>query len=490
MGATPPSTDSRIPAILRPGETCWRVAKAEKLGVIIDAEDYFVAVKRALLLAEHNVLLVGWDFDTRVLFEPSGATIPGPNQLGKFLNWIARERPSLTIDVIRWRFAFVQTFPRAVPPMFLLDWLTRRNVHLRLDGAHPAGAAHHQKLIVIDDSLAFVGGIDMTVGRWDTRQHKPKDPRRRAPSGTDVPPWHDAAMVMDGEAAKTVGAVARERLHRGTRLALPPIRTNPIWPKEIEPTFENVDVGIARTWPERGEHKAAFEIEALYLAGIGAAKRTIYIESQYFASRKIAEAIIASLAQPDGPEIVLVLPRHAAGWLQEATMDSARTRLLRLVRQSDQYGRFACYFPRNAAGEAIYVHAKIMVVDDRLLRIGSSNLNNRSMGFDTECDAAIEASADADGRDARERIALVRDDLLAEHLNSSVGVIRNTLNETGSLIATIDQVAHGERRLERLPTGENGAIESALAENDLVDPERPEPLLRRLARLSTRSYRD
>src|SRR5690606_19852136 len=133
-----------------------------------------------------------------------------------------------------------------------------------------------------------------------------------------------------------------------------------------------------------------------------------------FASRRIAEAMAARLREPEGPEIVLVNPESADGFLEEVTMDTARARLLKLIAASDRHGRFRIYTPRTEAGEPIYVHAKVTVVDDRLLRVGSSNLNNRSMGFDTECDLIVEAVAGRPGAAAvREAIRRVRDDLLA-----------------------------------------------------------------------------
>ncbi len=91
----------------------------------------------------------------------------------------------------------------------------------------------------------------------------------------------------------------------------------------------------------------------------------------------------ARLREPDGPEIVVVNPETADGWLEEKAMGSARARLLRLVRAADRFGRFRLYTPVAAGGTPIYVHAKVLVMDDRLLRIGSSNLNNRSLGYDT-----------------------------------------------------------------------------------------------------------
>jgi phosphatidylserine/phosphatidylglycerophosphate/cardiolipin synthase-like enzyme len=142
--------------------------------------------------------------------------------------------------------------------------------------------------------------------------------------------------------------------------------------------------------PEYGGRKAVHEIEKLYLAAIAATKRVFYIESQYFASRKIAEAIAARLSEPDGPEFIVVNPESADGWLEEEVMGSSRARLLRLIERADVHGRFRLYTPVAERGTPIYVHAKVLVMDDRLLRIGSSNLNNRSMGFDSECDLSIE----------------------------------------------------------------------------------------------------
>src|SRR5690606_4408906 len=185
----------------------------------------------------------------------------------------------------------------------------------------------------------------------------------------------------------------------------------PRWPDGLEPLAENVPVAISRTMPEYNGREAVHEIEALYLAAIGKAERVLYIESQYFASRKIAEAIAARLSEPEGPEIVVVNPESADGWLEEEVMGSSRARLLRLIERADIHGRFRLYTPVTEGGEDIYVHAKVLVMDDRLLRVGSSNLNNRSMGFDTECDLVIEA--DVEQTELRERILHLRHDLLA-----------------------------------------------------------------------------
>ena len=130
------------------------------------------------------------------------------------------------------------------------------------------------------------------------------------------------------------------------------------------------------------------------------ARHLIYIESQYCASQRIAEALVERLQEKAGPEIVIVNPESANGWLEEEVMGAARALVVDMLRNADHENRFRLYFPVAADSTPIYVHAKIMVIDDRLLKVGSSNLNNRSMGFDTECDLAIESAPGHPGEKA------------------------------------------------------------------------------------------
>ena len=104
------------------------------------------------------------------------------------------------------------------------------------------------------------------------------------------------------------------------------------WPETLPVQFENVDVAIARTAPEMDDQDGLTEIEQLYLNQIALAKRHVYAESQYFASRRIAEAIAKRLAEPDGPEFVIINPQQADGWLESQAMDSARARLVGVCR--------------------------------------------------------------------------------------------------------------------------------------------------------------
>ncbi|MFD3426287.1 phospholipase D-like domain-containing protein [Nocardia fluminea] len=462
--------------ILSPGETCWQIAQADRLACIVDAADYFRHAKSAMLQARERIVLIGWDFDTRIKLEPHGQTLEGPDRLGKFLSWLPRHRPGLEIYLLKWNIGAFTAISRGMTPIFVVNWMTDRRLHFEMDAAHPIGSAHHQKIVVIDDRLAFCGGIDMTVDRWDTSDHRDDNDFRTAPNGNSYGPWHDATTAVDGAAAEAIGELARARWKAATGRELAPlgeISGHAPWPEGLEPTMRSVDVGIARTLPELADRAEVREIEALYLAAIAGATRSLYIESQYLASRTLAEAIAARLREPNGPEIVLVLPRHADGWLEQQAMDGARRRLLHVLWTADTENRLGVYYPVTAAGAPIYVHAKVLVMDDRLLRVGSSNLNNRSMGFDTECDLAVEVTAATpDGELLRETILDIRRKLICEHLDTEPAKFDATLAETSSLVRTVEALRGDGRTLRRFEPATVENEDSPLAENELMDPER------------------
>lgn len=468
---------SRDERILRPGETCWRIEPADRLACIVDAADYFRHAKAAMLGARRRIMLIGWDFDVRIRLEPVEKTLEGPNRLGRFLSWLVKRSPELEIYLLKWDAGVLTSMGRGMMPVALLDYMTSDRLHLQLDAAHPMGAAHHQKIVVIDDALVFCGGIDMTVDRWDTSGHRDDD-RRTTPNGNRYGPWHDATTAVDGAAARAVGEVARRRWRAATGEELPPIdSSSPApWPDDLEPSMRDVDVAIARTLPEQVDQPEVREIEALYLAAIAQARQLLYLESQFLASRTLAEALADRLQDPDGPEVVLVLPLSAESWLQQQTMDGARRRLLHLLWAADRYGRLGVYYPVTAQGEPIYVHAKVLVLDDRLLRVGSSNLNNRSMGFDSECDLAVEVTTGTpNGAQLREAIVSIRRRLVSEHLDVAPGDLQDAVDRGSSLLAAIEAL-RGEGKSLRLFEPETVADDdSPLADTALMDPEGTTP---------------
>lgn len=473
--------------LLIPGETCWRVERADQFACIIDGADYFRHTKAAMLRAQHRIMLVGWDLDVRMRFERGGTTLPGPNQLGSFLHWLVWKRPSLEIYLLKSNLRLLPAFDGiwfGVTPVAVVNQISSRRMKFAVDGDHPPGSVHHQKIVVVDDAVAFCGGIDLTVARWDTRAHE-DDHRGRRILGRRYGPRHEVAAAFDGAAARALAELARTRWQSATGQPLEPVHAKHVaWPGKLKPALRNVDVGIARTVPEWGGRSEVREVEALNLAAIAAARHTIYLENQYLAARRLVDALAERLKEEDGPEIVVVLPRRGNNPLERGTMDSARRRLIHLLWAADHHGRLGVYWPATDGGAPIYVHSKVLVVDDRFLRIGSSNLNNRSMGFDSECDVALEADSDASEDDElRREITSVRRELVSEQLGVSVGEFDEEMRRHQSLLKTIEAL-RGEGRTLRPFTESTVADEaSPLAENDLMDPDHvPRSLTRTVQR--------
>lgn len=465
---------------LEPGRNCWRLEQADRFAFIVDAENYFVAVRAAMLKARHSIMLIGWDFDARISLGEG----EGPEQLGDFMLWLADRTPALQIRLLRWDTGAFQAMFRGNTLSTILRWKWHKQIMLKLDGAHPFASSHHQKIVVIDDCIAFCGGIDMTVGRWDRRDHEDNDPGRIDPDGKPYGPWHDATSAFDGAAARAMGDLARKRWKTATGETLKPAGDNhECWPPALEANFKNVELAIARTQPEMPDVAPLHEIEDMYLDLIASAKRWIYAESQYFASRRIAHAVAKRLVEVDGPEIVIVNPISAEGWLEPIAMDSARARLLEALRRIDKHDRFRLYHPVTAQGAEIYVHAKVMVVDNQFLRVGSSNFNNRSLRLDTECDVVL-SGVGPENAELCEEIALLRNDLIAEHLATTPDEVARRLKSSGSLISVIEAL-RGEtsgRTLQAFEMPELSDIEEWLADNEILDPEGPDALFEPLSK--------
>lgn len=466
--------DERNESLIVPGETCWRSAPANRYAPIVDGADYLRHVKAAMLSAHHRIVVIGWDLDYRTAFERGETTLEGPNQLGPFLRWLLWKRRELNVYLLKSNLRLLPAFDGfwyGLAPVSVVNQFTSARMHFAVDGVHPTGAVHHQKIVVVDDAVAFCGGIDLTIGRWDTRDHLPVDPRRDGP-GDAYGPRHEVAAAMDGAAAQLLAQQAHERWKAATGHALAKdVPFTSRWPEGLRPSLHNVEVGVARTLPALSQRSEVREVEALDLAAIAAARDVIYLENQYFASRSIAEAIAARLREEHGPEVVIILPRSSESRLEQESMDSARQRLVRLLRTADLHGRLGVYWPAAGSGVSVYVHSKVIVVDGKLLRIGSSNFNNRSLGFDSECDIAIEAKpALANCAEVKREILFTRDSLVAEHLGVSVGAFRDEVERRGAFRHGIEELRGTGRSLRKLTDTMVSADESPFAENDLMDP--------------------
>jgi phospholipase D1/2 len=455
------------------GRNCRAIATTPRAGLLVDAANYFHAFAQAALRARHSIVILSWDFDSRARLRWDDDETDTPPLLGDFLNCLVRRRRGLDVYILNWDYPMVYGADREFPPIYGLgSWTPRRRVHFEYDNTQPIGGSHHQKIVVIDDAMAFSGGLDLTGRRWDTCEHKARDPRRIA-GEQPYPPFHDAMIAVDGDAARALGDIARERWERATGKRIPPApQGNDPWPDDLAVAMRDASTAVSCTFPDLEPHRGAREIEALYLDMIARARRRIYIENQYFTARTIGDALAARLAEPDGPEIVVVSRLLSHGWLEEHTMQVLRTELVRRLRDADTHGRFEIYYPHVPGldeGTCVDVHSKMMIVDDEWLRIGSANLCNRSMGLDTECDVTIEARGDTSIASA---IVDFRNRLLAEHLDEEPARVAAEIERSGSVIKAIDAMHRDGRTLRRLD-GLPEWPEAVISAAQVADLERP-----------------
>jgi phosphatidylserine/phosphatidylglycerophosphate/cardiolipin synthase-like enzyme/uncharacterized membrane protein YdjX (TVP38/TMEM64 family) len=486
--------DFRLQDRLQPGFDCWRLERAQRAAALIDAESYFCALRAAMLQAEHSIYIVGWDLDRRMPFPgcaedaarletlnpadgPESAADGYPLRLGEFLAELVKRKPRLWIRILLWDFSLLYQVGRELAPTMVmaLRWKTPRRLDLCLDDAIPMGSSHHQKLIVIDDALAFCGGMDLSCGRWDSCRHAADDPRRRLLDGNPYPSVHDVQLMVDGPAARCIGDYVRLRWSRAAyekARGAAPAPVAEIWPADFTPDFSHVTVALARTEPGFAGAPPVMEIEQLFVRMIRDARRTIYIENQYLTSELMADALTEALQANPDLEVVIVSSNTYPSWVEDAAMIPGRHRFMRRPHESGVGDRLLLLCPRNSATDPqaeVKVHAKVMIVDDRYLRIGSANLCRRSMGTDTEFDLTILGEDEA----SRAGILAIRHRLLAEHCGSDPETVAAAIAEAGSVQGALDRLKKAEaRRLEPIPHLDHPP-EAADTWAAIADPEKP-----------------
>ena len=481
--------------LLVPGYSCWKTVIAHRLALIQDAGPTFAAIATAIEAARRTVFVVGWDLDSRTVLRPEAPCLENARLLPLLCRCLDRN-PELEVFILIWDFSIIYAWEREPLPRSQFGRAHPR-LHFALDPS-AMGASHHQKIVVVDDELAFSGGVDLTVHRWDTPEHRPVDGRRVDLAGDPYEPFHDVHAAVSGPAAAALGELVRARWaagrHRPTPPPLAPAKPKPeAWPPGLPVDAADLPVGLARTFVGR-KPPAIKEIEVLTLDAIAAARRWIYAENQYITSRVVARALTARLREPQGPEIVLVLPKEESGWKEQSSMGVLRSQILAQLLAQDRHGRLRLLTPQVSDGaitRCVQVHSKVLVVDDTLAKVGSANFTNRSLGLDSECDLAVAAEDEASAG----FIASVRNRLLGEHLGLTAQEVGARLAAHGSLLRLVDeQPADAPRRLVATPTTIEAPFDFTALDGAMVDPAEPWdanslleravpiPLRRRLAR--------
>jgi phosphatidylserine/phosphatidylglycerophosphate/cardiolipin synthase-like enzyme len=473
--------------ILVAGETCGAVVEAPRSGLLVDGRDFYRAVYRALGQAERSILMAGWQFDGSAILlrgdDVDGA--PGPCDLVGYLRYLCERRPELEIDILAWDASAVFSFERMPLQKLVFERRGHERIHYRMDNCHPPGASHHQKLIAVDRSIAFVGGMDVCTSRWDDREHRAAQPLRRT-GRRSYAPYHDVQGYVVGEAVDVLRGWFAERWKLATQSDLRPSEL-PRRTIEIEASVE-VDapaVGLSRTWPEMENCSipATRELKALHLRAIAAAEQTIYIENQYFSCDELERALVERMEAPGRAaplEIAIVLPEKSAGIKERLSIGVYQARILRsLVDTAARTGhRLGVYYsaaPGPKGDVPVFIHAKLLAVDDRFLLVSSANATNRSMSYDSELGLAWEAP------DENASIRAARIDLLREHTGLSAEAAEGALGPAAGLIDRLDALAAGGSRLRvhRLNQDEKpGSVLSLLIPDDPpFDPDHIEDML-------------
>jgi len=426
--AEPPAPS--LPETLSLRLTHWRLERADRAALLIDGAAYYRALAEAIARARRSIIILGWDIRSDLLLDPehSKATL-AERLIGR-----VEAVPELEVRLLIWDWLMPLGLDRQILPQWRFG-ARRQRMHFVFDDEIPVGGAHHEKLVVVDDSLAFVGGLDLTDGRWDTPEHDPRNRCRQPPDGGAAPaPFHDAMLMVEGALARVLGELAARRWEAatGVRPGGAGAAAESLWPAHVKPEIEGRSIAIARTRPEFGGLERVEEISRLYLAAIGRAERFVYIENQYLTYMPAAAALVERLEACPHLEVVAITPEACEGPLETAVMDAGRKRFVARLREAaDQRVRI---LTPHSHGVAINVHTKMMIVDDRFFTLGSANLANRSMGVDTETNLALESAAD----DAA--IRHWRLQFMAEHLGRGPDEVQAVEDETGSLIGTIERL--------------------------------------------------
>jgi phospholipase D1/2 len=449
-------------SILKLGRNVWRLTGVEDSALLVDAADYYRAFYWAARRARSSILISGWQFDSGVPLLRGDERPPGAEvRLLWFLDQLCRQQPGLEMYILAWDFHLVFALEREWMQRVIFHWMTASQLRFQFERAPAPGGSHHQKFVVVDGREAFVGGIDLCESRWDDRCHREDNPLRLS-RGRRVKPYHDVQVYLrGGEAPAALASLFRERWARAAREPMAAFSEGAPAPDARPQGALPVGPGrvaLSRTDPSApGPEIAVREVERLYVDAIAAARAMIYVETQYFSSRRVRDALVARLRAADGPllDVVIIVNERAEALKEEIAVGLRQAKVLMMLRRAaaGTGHRLGLYFTlcqgphRNF--RATYIHSKLMIVDDRFLTVGSANLTNRSLGIDTELQVSWETSGES-APDARlvRAIRRFRMSLLAEHAGLTAWRDLRQLARPAGLVARLD--ALGDRPGGRL----------------------------------------
>ncbi|WP_243369802.1 phospholipase D-like domain-containing protein [Geotalea sp. SG265] len=475
-------------SILKEGVNCKGVYKVRETGLLVDACDYYRAFYHAALHARHNILMAGWQFDSevRLLRGSEAQAAAGDVRFLPFLESLCEKKPQLEIYILAWDFSVFFSLEREWFQSQIFNWSTNERIHFTFDGKHAVNATHHQKFVIVDGQLAFVGGIDICSDRWDDRRHLEHNPERRNVDGTVYGAYHDIQSYHRGPVVRELLEVFQARWTEagGEPIIFPTVNGHlpPVNGAALPLSADSVAISRTQARDFLALREKIQEIRRLFIDGIMAAERLIYLENQYFSSQAIYRALVSRMKEPQRPklQIVMILPDRLP-FTEELFLGLPQMRMLNGLREvaaetGHRLGIYSTVCTGNGERKMTFIHSKLMLVDDRFLTIGSANATNRSLGLDTELNMSWEA--DGTSTELAASIRRVRVSLLAEHAAMEAAEAEDRFAEIDGLVDYLDNLAEdGESRL--CPYQPDSALEGMGWQGALepvariVDPERP-----------------
>lgn len=471
-------------AAIAEGGTAWVVAEADEVSVLVDADAYYRSFCSAALLARRHIYIAGWQFDTKArLLRPDPASPPPhPIELLPFLNHLCERTPSLHIYIAAWDYSVVYAIEREWLQKLKFDFQSHARVHFEFTNHPDAGGCYHRKLVIIDGEVAFLGGLDLCDSRWDTRSHVKQAPERIDLKGNPYKPFHDIQVGVRGPVVEPLVEIFREDWRRatgqepqsaGVDAAAPASGDGPERPETADAfSLAGLSAGLgvplrarrvalSRTECDPEGRHSVGEIQRLLEQAIAAAEQLIYIETQYFTSRSLAEALCHRLADTSRSklQIVLIMPDGADSPKEDFVLGNRQRAIRHLV------GNFARHFGHElrllmssdstpeAPAPATFIHSKLVIVDDEFSTIGSANFTNRSMRVDFELNVALETRLEDAERAAglRADLRALRASLLAEHAGNRDAAFFEPIEELVQRIDAACSDPKSKLRYQELP---------------------------------------
>lgn len=437
--------------ILKPGRNCWNTNGVAKTGIIFDGHDYYRAFYHAAKQAQQTILISGWQFDSDVKLLRAGDG-NGDVSFLAFLKGLCVKNPLLRIYILAWDFHFIYSLGRERRQQLTFGH-AHQNIFFHFDHQHAFAASQHQKFVVIDNAMSFAGGMDICAGRWDDRLHAAHNPLRVNNHGKGYEPYHDVQSYHTGPLSEKLAELFSKNWKKATGhdLKLPRPAHETIWPDAEGVSIPAHRAAISRTQARSLVRwkKSVKEIRRLYMDAILSAQKLIYIENQYFSSLSVYRALSKRMKSATSKlQIIIIIPKMDQTLLEKIYAGIAQKRILNsLKRRARRRGhKLGVYYPAapSSGGKdvPVFIHSKLMLVDDRFLTVGSANTNNRSMGLDTELNVSWEGEADGkhDGAVMR-ALNKIRTELLSEHTGISSQKGMQMLSRTDGLVDYLETVA-------------------------------------------------